>query len=208
LHYVLLSDGPSDRVLLPILDWLLQQHGVTSNLSRDWADPGQFRRTNGGNSPTTRIRDVLKVYRCDLLFVHRDAEKQEASLRYDEIKHAVLGIASEVKVPPYICVVPIRMTEAWLLFDEQAIRSASGNPNGRMPLDLPNKNRVEALPDPKEILYSLLKEASGLPTHRRRSFRPSANAIRVTDFIDDFSPLRGLMAFDALEQDIAEFLNR
>lgn len=29
LRYTLLSDGPSDRALLPILTWLLRQNGVT-----------------------------------------------------------------------------------------------------------------------------------------------------------------------------------
>jgi hypothetical protein len=38
----------------------------------------------------------------------------------------------------HIPVVPVRMTEAWLLADEFAIRSAPGNPNGTQSLDLPD----------------------------------------------------------------------
>jgi hypothetical protein len=41
---------------------------------------------------------------------------------------------------PVVCVVPVRMMEAWLLIDEMAIRRVAGNPNGRIPIELPVLN--------------------------------------------------------------------
>jgi len=94
------------------------------------------------------------------------------------------------------------MQEAWLLFDEPAIRTAAGNPNGRDHLDLPRLQHLEGLPDPKEVLYELLRTASGLSGRRRKKLPVSQLAQRVSDFIDDFAPLRTLPAFTALEVEI------
>lgn len=38
----------------------------------------------------------------------------------------------------HIPVIPVRMTEAWLLGHELSIRSAAGNPNGSENLELPD----------------------------------------------------------------------
>ena len=109
-----------------------------------------------------------------------------------------------VQLPPTVCVIPVRMQEAWLLFDEPAIRTAAGNPNGRNRLDLPRLQHVEGLPDPKEVLYELLRTASGLSGRRHKKLPVSQLAQRVSDFIDDFAPLRTLPAFTALEDEIRE----
>lgn len=73
---------------------------------------------------------------------------------------------------PFVPVVPIRMTEAWLLIDEQAIRTASNNPNGIKTLDIPRINRLEHLPDHKNVLFEKIKMASELPSGRLRKFKP------------------------------------
>ncbi len=38
LRYTLVSDGSSDRALLPILSWLLQEHRVLCPIQAEWAD--------------------------------------------------------------------------------------------------------------------------------------------------------------------------
>ena len=96
------------------------------------------------------------------------------------------------------------MQEAWLLFDEAAIRSAAGNPNGRQPLELPQLARIEQVPDPKEMLRELLRQASGLS--RRRLERLDDRPHRVADFIDDFTPLRTLAAFQAFETELGQII--
>lgn len=103
---------------------------------------------------------------------------------------------------PAICVVPVRMQEAWLLFDEIAIRHASGNPHGQQPLKLPKLNGLESLPDPKASLHQLLLDASGLHGRRRRKFSVQTGARRVLEFVEDFSPLFALKAFEALDADL------
>jgi hypothetical protein len=94
------------------------------------------------------------------------------------------------------------MQEAWLLFDELAIRTAADNPRGRMPLDLPLPERLEEIPNPKDMLWRSLLSASGLRPGRLRRFFPAPRIHRLAELIEDFSPLRRLSAFEALEDDL------
>lgn len=142
---------------------------------------------------------ALALYPCDLLFVHRDAEGESWDARVAEIRgHLALTAAEQ----PAVCVVPVRMQEAWLLFNEAVIRWAADNPRGRMPLEIPSLDRLEDLADPKGLLWKALMTASGLRPGRRHRFLPAARAHRVAELIEDFSPLRRLSAFEALEEDV------
>ena len=95
------------------------------------------------------------------------------------------------------------MQEAWLLIDEAALRGAAGNPNGKDPLDLPGIETLEGLPNPKQILYDLLRQASGLGGRRLRSFNERLSGHRVAELIEDFRPLYRLTAFQRLAGDVA-----
>lgn len=196
IRYTLLSDGSSDKMLMPILDWLLRQHCPEHAVESDWADLGRLRQP-----PKTlpdKIIKTLDLYPCDLLFIHRDAETVPFETRHAEITRALDGL----KTPPAICVIPVRMQEAWLLIDEPAIRKAAGNPNGRNNLNLPDTRSVENIPDPKGLLFSIIRESSGLHGTRLKKLNPRKRAFLVSQSIDDFSPLRAVGAFQALENQL------
>ena len=198
LRYTLLADGTSDRALLPHLTWLLRQrlpeYAIQSEMAELWRMP---RRPKG---LTQRIQAAFELYPCDLLFVHRDAERDPRQVRVEEIGRAMAEVGQSP--PPTVCVIPVRMQEAWLLFDEFAIRSAAGNPRGRQSLTLPALPSIENHPDPKHELHELLKTASGLGSRRLSAFSPHKAAILVSANIDDFSPLRTVPAFRLLEADL------
>ena len=125
-------------------------------------------------------------------------------LRVDEIQRALASV--NFGEPPGICVVPVRMTEAWFLFNEDAIRRASGNPSGLAPLQLPAFQQVEARPATKELLYDVLRTASELGGRRLKKFRPERAVHRLAELITDYSPLRNLSAFEALEGELSEMI--
>jgi hypothetical protein len=100
------------------------------------------------------------------------------------------------------------MTEAWLLFDETALRRAAANPNGKHPLQLPNLTQLEDKPDPKRLLYKLLGEASELGSHRRKKLPVEERVHRVAEFIDDFASLRAMPAFQALEDELKQVIQQ
>jgi hypothetical protein len=95
------------------------------------------------------------------------------------------------------------MTEAWLLLEEVAIRSASGNPSGRYELRIPPVGSLEQLADPKQTLRDLLRAASELNGRRREKIRISQAVQSVAEFVEDSSPLRDLPAFAATEESVS-----
>jgi hypothetical protein len=205
IRYTLVSDGPSDRALIPILTWALREKGDLTRIQAEWADLGRLPRPP--QTLSDRILKVIELFPCDLLFVHRDAERQEPEKRYEEIRNAIHEATSQGFRTPAVCVVPVQMTEAWLLFDEIAIRRAAGNPNGKNPLNIPGLSEIERIPDPTDILFAVLRETSGLTGRRLKKFNLAESRIRITELIFDFSPRRNLCAFQKLEKNISITLN-
>jgi len=204
IRYTLLSDGSSDKALIPILNWLLQNYLNDWAIQSQWAD---LRRLDKSLRDTfkKRIQLSLELYPCEILFIHRDAEKEAHATRVSEINTAVIQVSPSI---PTICVVPVHMTEAWLLFDDCALRKAASNPNGSIALQLPDIKRLEDEPDPKDVLYKILRKASGLSSRRLKRFSASDCTYRVSELIDDFSPLRILPAFAALESEIKDVIKQ
>lgn len=201
LSYTLLADGSSDAVLIYVINWLLREHSIQI-FEAQFANPTEV--TRYGRTLPDRISRALELYPCDLLFVHRDAENVPHDERKRQILDAIVGVGNK----PAVCLIPVRMTEAWLLFDEDAIRNAAGNPNGSVRLNLPAYSQIEGLTDPKEALKTLLVEASELTGRRLKKFNPHKQIHRVAELVDDFSPLRDLSAFQRLEEDLQAVINQ
>ena len=202
LRFTLVTDGSSDIVLLPILRWLLIENGVTIAIEAKWADLRRLQKKS--LKLKDKILSALEFYPCELLFIHRDAEREPREKRIEEIKKALKEVGA---VPSNVCVIPVRMQEAWLLFNENAIRSAAGNRNGRMQLTIPPLSKLETLSNPKDDLHDLLRQASGLQGRRLKNFNVRNQVRRVADFVNDYSSLRELPAFLALENDIKQTID-
>lgn len=200
LTYTLLGDGTSDRLLDYPIRWTLEMLQVAVELGQ-WADPKSAGRRP--QSLAERVRAAIELYPAQLLLIHRDAEREPLAGRVQEIQEAIAGVAKH-----YVAVVPVRMTEAWLLHDEQAIRRASGNPNGRAALRLPEPAKLENLPDPKAMLERALLEASELTGRRREKLKkefPQMRA-RTAELIEDYSPLSKLEGFRAFRTSLESAL--
>jgi len=199
-EYLLIGEGASDEALLHVLTWMIEQH--TSRPIRPlWPDFATL-----GRPPTLegRIQHALALYPCDLLFVHRDADKPPREKRVSEIRAALANSAPENL--PAVCVIPVRMTEAWLVIDETARRTAAGAPGGRQIVNLPPVRELESLADPKTLLGELIRTASGLQGRRLKRLERRTTITRLAELIDDFSLLRQLPAFQALEADFLEVM--
>jgi hypothetical protein len=205
IDFVLTSDGGSDRTLIPPIKWLLRRTFSQIPINGEWADISRFHYFP--QSLAERICITIEMYHPDILFIHRDAEAQDPNFRYEEISRAIAEVrrkSPDISIP-HICVVPIRMTEAWLLFDEQAIRKAAGNPRGKILLELPSIIRLETIPDPKGLLFSRLYSASELKGRKRERFDLKKCRYLVAEYIEDYSPLFALSAFNRLHEDIKQF---
>jgi hypothetical protein len=146
-----------------------------------------------------RIDYALKQYPSDIVFVHRDAEQRDqVAQREVEIAEAVASLSKSLAT---VKVIPVRMTEAWLLTDAQAIRCAVGNPNGTSELHLPHLRQLEAI-DAKEALFGALVRAATLNRRRSSRLKPEAQRHRVVDYLEDLSRLRRLSSFVHFESQL------
>jgi hypothetical protein len=194
ITFTLLTDGSSDRCLLPHIQWAIEEAlvGESYQLDTQWADLRGLPQSN--NELATRIRLAIELYPCDLLLIHRDSENQPYSKRENEIEEALANLA-DLTLPVSVRIVPVRMQETWLLVDEHAIRVAAGNPKGRVQLNISRVGTLETLSNPKAILHAALRNASELSARRLHRFNPEARAFQVADSMTDFTSLKQLPSF-------------
>lgn len=201
-RYTLIADGPSDRRLTHVIDWCLSIHTLTPYTS-------QFADFRGLPTPPASIKDKIlfahSLFPSDLIFIHRDIEALGSEqARIDEIHSGYIDAKIELPaICPYIPITPALMQEAWFLFNEPAIKQASGNPSCRKRLNLPNKNKVEKI-HAKDCLRKMLVDASELEGRHLQRFNVAQAIYRLSELIQDFSPLRGLTQFDKFEANLKQ----
>lgn len=199
LRGLFLMDGPSDAPIADHLEWLCAAAGKTVRIAAP-----DLRRLPGVPVLTVEAR-MRAAWELDddyqIVFVHRDAETQAPHLRFQEVRN---GVDAVVPGHPAVPVVPIRMTEAWLLLDEAEIRRVAGRPTGVAPLHLPPADQVEQAADPKAILGEALVRAAGVRGRRLRQFRRRFGDHRrlLLNRLDSSGPVNNLVAWQQLKTDI------
>lgn len=186
LTYSVVADGGTDRALIPIIEWAIHRLDPQVEI----LEP-DFRKRLGS------VKDFIGSYKTGamMIFVHRDAEGEPIEDRLREFD----GVTRDV-VP----VVPVRMTEAWMLIDGAAIARAADRPNAVVPV--PPIAQLETLADPKSDLEQLLTSAAGPLTGRRhKQFQRSIvnRRVNVANLIGDFAPLEAVPAFHRFQTDLA-----
>ncbi len=196
---VFLADGSSDEPLGEHLENLCAQRNLVVRVTTP-----DFRLLR--NPPKRTIEERLRAIANlgdmpDILFVHRDAETQPPAKRVAEVAKAVKKVGG---INSWVAVVPIRMTEAWLLVDEPEIRFAAGRPLSTHDLGIPPVSQIERKPDPKALLNSALIAASGLSGRELEHFKKRFGEHRrlLLQRLDLNGPVRQLRAWQALESEI------
>jgi len=187
ITYILVADGGTDRVLIPIINWAIHRLDPEAEI----LEPDFVKR----RGPVGEFLNSLETGAM-VVFVHRDAETEDSLTRLFEFAN----VDDERVVP----VIPVRMTEAWLLCSSSAIASAAGRPKAEVLL--PALASVESLPDPKAHLEELIIHAAGAPTGRRgKQLRASIieRRVSVAERIADYSPLEALPSFTDFQQRLA-----
>lgn len=202
---LMLANGRSDEPLGRHVAVLAHRHHVTLDVVVPDFDRMQ---PPPGLRVSERLVRMLEIDDgFDVLVVHRDAERSSVDDRLGEIQAAT----ESVGVPwPTVPVIPVRMTEAWLLLDEQAIREVAGRPSGREALDLPLPAKVEAQPDPKATLAAALACASGCSGRRLKKFERDFPEHRrqLLERLDRSGPVARLSAWQAFERATADAMTR
>lgn len=192
-----LADGTSDLAVAGVIERIAaaQGHDIVITAVDPTRYPGVGKRID------ERLAAIEDRDQFDVVFVHRDAERDDPSDRRREIAD---GAAAVELACPVVPVVPVRMTEAWLLLDEPAIRSVAGRPNRRRPLELPTRSQVERVADPKAVLRRALTDAAEVRGRRARQFDRDFGRHRalLIERLDIDGPVSTLSSWQQLVSDI------
>jgi hypothetical protein len=149
-----------------------------------------------------------------ILFLHKDADDdRETDGKGPKTRRAQIqkwiddAKASGTALPPCIIVIPVQVTEAWLLVCEQTLRRWGRVPAGKslpvLPKDVERQNKA------KETLKAILEEIGGKPlgpnAFSREKYR-LWEILRQTH--DGFSVLGSVPAFRQLQNDIAQVVKQ
>ncbi|WP_433531847.1 DUF4276 family protein [Micromonospora sp. CA-263727] len=158
-----MSEGNSDDQFLPrLLGRTLTQLCLTE--FEDAVDVADVQPLRGRSGPPS-VADVVQLVdenraAFSLVFFHRDQGSGADRVAREWIQP--LRERWGDRAEQLVTLVPVRETEAWLLADGDALRSALGVPhwNDRS-MGLPAQPAsVERLPDPKRVLNDLMQRVS------------------------------------------------
>lgn len=204
MRVAFLGEGSSDNGIAPHIERLAAERNIRSSVTVP-----DFARLDGkvGHSVPEKLcalRGFGDEY--DLVVVHRDADNAGHEARALEISQAIGTQWAEIAHVPTI---PVRMLEAWLLLDEQAIRQVAENPNGRTPLQLPKLAAIERNADPKALLKETLAKASGLSGRRFEQFqrRFPQHRLRLLELLDPRGPVLQLPSWNRFIGDLDAAFN-
>ncbi len=189
-----MGEGSSDAPLADIVAALLLERGLDLRISRP--DLAMLNPLAVGKGLAARITAGMRLLedQPEVLIVHRDVDRADVVSRREEIRAAAEAAGC---VCPCLAVLPIRMTEAWLLLDEPAIRFVAGNPRGRADLGLPKWHEVERVADPKALLRSALLAAAETTGRRRErdAGRFESNRRQLLERLDVHGPVSRLSSW-------------
>ncbi len=198
-RFLLVCEGNSDAPLTFHIQRLFESCGYSRP---------DFDVSHEGRLLVDKIRSGLAMApHFDVIFIHRDADRAGADSRYREITESVQRAEYEGL---WVGIVPVRMTESWLLLDEAAIRNAAGNPNGRIQLDLPSPTEAERMADPKSALRSAIIAGAEVQGRRRRALMKRLPSMRdqLLETLPVGGPLEQLQSWTRFRDDTAAALKQ
>jgi hypothetical protein len=200
LYGALICDGTSDRALSSVAERVAKLSGFSLDV-----EVVDFAILRPGLSLKSRLRALPELVASpSVILIHRDAENQPRADRVKEMRAALAESQFEI---PYVPIVPVRMTEAWLLCDEAAIRNVSGNPKSK-PLLLPSN--PETISDPKSRLQDLILESSQQTGRKRAQLSARFSELRrqLLETLDVGGPVTKLTSFSSFCKDLNEALSK
>lgn len=200
------AEGTSDLPLADLVESLFVDRGVSVRLSKpDFAMLRENVRRDVGSKLAAGLK--LMAEPADLVVVHRDADNAGVQARRTEIAEAARRSCGSSAVLP---VIPVRMTEAWLLLDESTIRQVAGNPRGRAALGLPTPAEAERIADPKHLLSECLLKAAGMTgrRHTQAVKRFPQHRRQLLALLDRSGPVAKLASWQRLTADVEETIDQ
>lgn len=176
LELALYCEGPTDQLFLSIIIQrssrkILEQYKQGSiNISR--VETIKINKT-GLRRDECVFQAASKAAKYHVLIVHADADhptREKALLERFQPGYRLVQQAEEKICKNLLPIIPVRMTEAWMLADHEAMQDVLETALRVQELGLPSKARqVESDPDPKHTLRQIMQRACAERSRRHRA---------------------------------------
>jgi hypothetical protein len=202
LSFVLIGEGSSDLRMVSHIENIL----ITEGFSEVSGKPLEQDRI--GRTVFDKLLAARKLFpSAGLIIIHRDADNAGSEARLREINEAVNRMPEKfnTKVIPMI---PVKMTEAWLLADRKIINRVAGNVDCDDEIRcIPPVKILENRANVKELLLDALCEASGLEGGRLKPFKKRFGEMRAR-IMEDLAvdgPQKELPSYQAFRRELKYF---
>ena len=208
LGTALYAEGPTDsRFLQPLLQRACAQMCLTECTApvevSDVLDLQPLPDTHGQSRGQRIVAAALEARDAwSILFIHADADGDQGRAIQERVEPARTLLQAEWGAHS-VAVVPVRMTEAWVLADFQALKSSFGTTMSEQELGLADAvaHGPDRLTDPKATLEAAFRASLG----KRRS-RSVATYFGLIGETASFVELRKLDAYRRMEAELRQAL--
>lgn len=197
-------EGPSDVGIAEHIERIAANQGAIVDITVP--DYSLLEERVGGRVEDKVRAGIALGGEFDFIAAHRDRDTASVEERREEIRSAVRACDATI---PYIAVIPVRMTESWLILEEQSIRRVAANPNGKVDLNLPTYNEAERMADPKAFLKYTLATASGVTGRKLKRFndRFGQHRAQLLQGLDPDGAVSRLQSWRAFVQETEAAIN-
>ena len=213
LGLALFAEGPTDhRFLGSVLNRLCTE--ICQSHGRAPVDIGEVLELHSlpGSQQQSRAERISAAAReaataWHILFIHADADADAKAARQQRVQPAMdkLMATGEFSAHDIVAVIPVRMTDAWMLADPDALRKALHLVEN-LDLELPTRTReLERLTEPKAQLQQITRRSSTRKRQRRRR-DPLDSLPRQLGNSISLDCLRRLPAFQIMERELRQSL--
>ena len=213
LYIGLVAEGSTDiRFMAPILLKTFHELAINCRTEIQIEDVVEFSKPHGlGFTDQMRVVSENAINRgISVLCIHADADSPTAentiNSKFTPFLEAV-SLKPDLNFrPEFVPVIPVQMTEAWMLADPVALSEITGLPEATFRTDALSGS-PERHANPKRILEEVLREAFG-NKRRKSNLAKLSSYYQIAGQKTSLPMLRRLSSFNAFEQQATLALQR
>jgi hypothetical protein len=217
MHYLgiaLYAEGPTDYYFLrPLLQRLCEDICLKESLHRvEFSEvlPLDHPSKAKNASRERRILEAAQAARSAwrILFVHTDGANDPARARDQLVQPALTLLQQEMAQDGCgVALIPIRETEAWTIWDGDALRQVFGTTLSNQDLGLPvTATLVETTADPKATLNHAFQATQPSGRRKKQGVSPMLNALGEQVSLDRLREITGFFQFESELKQALRFL--
>ena len=164
-----------------------------------------------GNKFVEKVTSAAKKAKwANILCVHTDSDSESDDEAFNFRINPAFEYVKEEKgnlCKNLVAIVPIQMSEAWMLADSELLLEEIGANDRRRQLNLPRQNQIERKSDPKSLIEEILRITNDSSGRRRSRLTISELYTPISQKIN-LDHLKNLSAFDKFYQNAKKALVR